>query len=99
MRYSLVVPVPTILVSAWNHRDVRFARSVFSDLARCATILLSLEVVWMILKLMELSGYPPGKLKYFERVHFCTLLAAFVVLSVNFLMKLMAGLYRERRDA
>ncbi len=99
MRYSLVVPVPTIFVSAWNHRDVRFARRVFSDLAKFAVILVSLEALWMLLKLMELSGYPPGKLKYFEKVHFCTLFAAFVLLSVNFLMKLMAGLYRERRDA
>jgi hypothetical protein len=99
MSYSLVVPVPTILVSAWNHRDVRFARRVFSDLVRFTIILLSLQVLYMILKWMALSGYPPDQLKYFEKIHFCSSVAAFVLLSINFLMKLMAGLYRERRNA
>lgn len=78
---------------------MRFARSVFSDLARFAIILLSLEALWMILKLMELSGYPPDQLKYFEKVHFCALLAAFTLLSLIFLIKLAAGLYREARHA
>jgi hypothetical protein len=53
----------------------------------------------MTLKLMELSGYPPDQLKYFEKVHFCALLAAFALLSLVFLIKLAAGLYREAHDA
>jgi hypothetical protein len=40
-------------------------------------ILLSLEALWWVMKKMELTGYPPEKLTYFDRVHFCASLAAF----------------------
>jgi hypothetical protein len=93
--YPPIVNIPTILDSVWNHSVVRFARSVFKDLVRFVIILLSLEVFWMILRRMELSGYPSDQLDYFEKVHFCTSLIAFVMFSLVFLIKLAAGLYRQ----
>ena len=87
--------VPAVVRPAWNHSSIRFARVVLRDLAKSAMILLSLEVIWWILKRMELMGYPPDQLAYFERVHFCSSLTAFVLLALNFLVKLGIALYRE----
>ncbi len=89
MEYAIGVKTPTILISAWNHDVGLFCRSVFKDSVKFGIILLSLQVFWIILKRMELAGYPASELEYFEKVHFCTLLAAFVVLCLDFLIKLM----------
>ena len=84
----------SILTSAWNHSVVQFCRAILRDLAKAAAILFSLEAVWWILRQMALTGYPESQLVYFERVHFCSSLAAFTLLCFVFVAKLAAGLYR-----
>jgi len=90
---SIVVAIKQFFVSAWNHEAIRFFRTVAIDLWRSACILLSLEIIWWLLKQMEFSGFPAERLAYFERVHFCSSLSAFTLVSVTFLLKLAAGLY------
>ena len=84
--------------SVWDHDVVRFLRSLARDLVKTAAILIGLEVIWQLIKWMELSGYPSERLEYFERVHFCAALAAVFLLSLAFLVKLAVGLFREARN-
>lgn len=81
---------------AWNHKLIWFARSVISDLFLCAMILLSLEAIWWLLKQIEFMGYPAERLAYFEKVHFCSSLSAFILVSTGFVIKFAIGLYREK---
>ena len=87
-----------VLAAIWNHTSIRFVRAVVLDLSKFATILLSLEIVWWMLKRMELMGYPPDRLAYFEKVHFVSSLAAWGLLSLTFVVKLALGLYRDRNE-
>jgi hypothetical protein len=92
------VDIKRFLASAWNHRAIRFARAVIVDLWMSAWILLSLEAIWWGLKRMELAGYPADLLTYFEKIHFCSSISAFSLLSVAFVFKLAVGLYKERAN-
>jgi len=81
--------------AVWESRIVRFLRSVCDDLVRGAAILLGMEALWWIIKRMELMGYPPEELQYFQRVHFACSIVAFVLVCLNFVIKLAIGYYQE----
>ena len=85
------------LKAAWNHEVGRFARNVVIDVSKGAVILLSLDVMFWILKQIQSSGYPADRVAYFEKVHFCSSLAAFGLLACAFVFKLATGLYGSRK--
>jgi hypothetical protein len=82
----------------WDSPNVRFTRNVASDLYKGAVILLSMELLWLMLKRMEGMGYPADELEVFQRVHFAASLSAFGLLSLMFLAKLATGMYKEARN-
>jgi len=91
-----LVPVPAFIIAVWNHDAIRFGRSVVRDLAKSAIVLLSLQALWLLIKRMELSGYPSDRLEYFDRVHFCIGLSAVTLIGINFIVKLAIGFYIEK---
>ena len=85
----------SLIERLWNHSSVRFARTVAKDLWKSIQIIGSLEIVWWLLKRVEFMGYPAERLNYFERVHFCSALASFVLISVAFVIKLGRTAFKE----
>ena len=96
-RYALRVEFKKIARSIWDHDVVFFARGVVRDLAKFAILLMGLEFFWILLRQMELTGYPTERLAYFDKLHFCGTWLAVLILTITFLIKLVADLYKGKR--
>ena len=85
----------SVFRSLWRSQNVRFARSVFRDVWYSAMILLSLAAVYWMVKVVGFMGYSAERLEWFEKVHFCSSISAFTLISLTFVVKLAAGLYSK----
>jgi hypothetical protein len=84
-----------IITRFWNHRFVRFVRHVVVDGAMGFVVLGSLQLFFVEMKRMEIWGYPADELAYFQRVHFGTSFAIFVMFSVSLLYRVGADILKD----
>jgi hypothetical protein len=48
-----------------------------------------------MVKVVGFMGYSAERLEWFEKVHFCSSISAFTLISLTFVVKLAAGLYSK----
>jgi len=70
---------------------------LLSDFVKTLSILGVLYVIWEVVNLLRIRGYPPDLLSNIEKTHFAFMWIALVSTSFNFVIKQVIVLWRKRK--
>ncbi len=81
----------------WSEMWEEWFRPLSKDSLKSPSVLAILYVFWEGIVLMRVRGYPSGYLNICEKTHFAFMWASLVVISSNFLIKQVVGLWSKKR--
>jgi hypothetical protein len=80
----------------WSLDLEEFVRHIIADIVYTVSVLVGLEIFWELIQFLKFRGYPPENLAKLETVHFVFVYLSLLAISIAFICKLVASLWKNR---